>query len=198
MRYGLYGGSFDPIHNGHVAAARAVRNARGLERVFLVPAAAPPHKDGGCIAPFSARVSMARLAVAPHRGLDVLDLEGRMPGPSYTLRTVQRMRLALPGDRPDLLVGADMLADLPNWYRAHELVDLVTIVAFSRPGVDPGPAQAAFERCFGSGRFSWVEIPAVEASSSGIRRRLAGDEPVTELLSGQVFTFIRRNRLYRG
>jgi len=198
MRYGLLGGSFDPIHVGHVAAALAVRAARELDRVYLVPAARPPHKGGGCVASFAQRVAMTRLVTAGHAGLGVLDLEGRLPGPSYTLRTVQRLRSILPGDRPDLLVGADMLEDLPSWYRARELVRLVTVVAFARPGQDAEAAREKFRAHFGEGRFAWVEVPPVDASSTEIRRRFAAGDPPSELLAAPVFTYIERNRLYRG
>ena len=91
MRFGIYGGSFDPVHRGHLAAASAVREARGLERVFLVPAARPPHKAGGCAASFEHRLAMVRLAIEGSAGLEALDLEGRRAGRSYTVDTVEEL-----------------------------------------------------------------------------------------------------------
>jgi len=193
---GIYGGSFDPVHVGHVEAAAHVRRRRGLERVFLVPAASPPHKEGGCAASVEHRLAMARLAVEGRGGLGVLDLEAHRPPPSYTIDTVEGLRRERPGADFELLVGADMLGDLPTWRRAGEIVAAVRVVAFGRPSADAGRARAAFERAFGPGRYDWEEIPLVEAASSEIRRRLAAGEPVEGLLDPRVLAYIVKNRLY--
>lgn len=194
-RQGIFGGSFDPVHNGHVAVARAVRAALGLQRVYVVPAARPPHKAGGCVASFEERVAMARLAFAGMEGFEVLDLEGRRPGRSYTVETVEELQAAHPGEEFSLLVGADMLADLPSWHRAADLVRRVRVVAFARPGQDLRQAQEAFRR-LGVGA-NVVEVPAVEASSSEVRRRLREGGPVGGLLPPSVEAYIRRRGLYR-
>jgi len=188
VRYGILGGSFDPIHRGHVAAAEAVRARRGLDKVFVIPAADPPHKER-CVAPFADRVAMARLAVAGRPGLEVLDLEGDRPGPSYTIDTVHALQATWPGAAFELLVGTDMLLDLPNWHRSAELQAEVEVVAFARPGL-PRPEDAV--PCV------WVEIPPVVASATEVRRRLAAGEDAAELLDPAVFTFIRRKGLYGG
>lgn len=187
MRLGILGGSFDPIHLGHVAAAETLRDRRRLERVFLIPAASPPHKRDGCVAPFPDRVAMVRLATAGREGLAVLDLEGYRPGPSYTIDTVAELQGAYPGADLELLVGADMLADLPNWHRTAELQALVAVVGFARPGT-PRPGL--------KGAHDWVEIPPIAVSATEVRRRLAAGEDATELLDPAVFTYIRRKSLY--
>jgi nicotinate-nucleotide adenylyltransferase len=188
VRYGILGGSFDPIHRGHVAAAEAVRAHRGLHKVFLVPAADPPHKTG-CVASFADRVAMARLAVAGRPRLEVLDLEGDRPGPSYTIDTVHALQERWPGAEFELLVGTDMLVDLPTWHRSAELRAAVHVVAFARPGV-ARPADTV--PC------AWVEVPPVAVSATEVRRRLAEGKDVTELLDPAVFTYIRRKGLYRA
>lgn len=191
VHIGVLGGSFDPIHAGHVAAAETVRSARGLDRVDLVVAAQPPHKSA-CVASFVDRVQMARLAVAGRPGLAVSDAEGGRDGPSYTFYTVT----GLSSERVSLLVGADMLADLPSWHRAEELVAAVEVVGFARPGFDFESAQKAFEGAFPGARLACVEVPAVDVSSTEIRRRLAAGEPVGDLLPPGVEEFIRQKGLY--
>jgi nicotinate-nucleotide adenylyltransferase len=198
VRTGLYGGSFDPIHNGHVAAANEVLHRRALDRVVLVPAGEPPHKQGGCVASFEDRLAMARLAAAPIHGLEVHDGEGRRPGPSYSIDTLRAWRRDHPDDHIELLVGADMLADLPHWREPDEIVKIALIVAFARPGFDLAGALARFESRFGHNRAVVVEIPPVEASSSGIRERLAAGLPVTGLVPAEVEAYLRERDPYSG
>jgi nicotinate-nucleotide adenylyltransferase len=196
VRRGIYGGSFDPIHLGHVAVARAVLLSRGLDRVDLIPAAAPPHKRVGCVAEFHHRVAMARLATEALEGLSVLDLEGGRPGPSFTLDTLAELRRREPGHSFELLVGADMLADLPSWHRATELVDSLLVVAFARPGRDLAEARRTFERAFPGAGLAFVETPLVEISSTEIRRGLELGLSVADFLHPSVLEYVCKNRLY--
>ena len=197
-RTGIYGGSFDPIHRGHIAAAEAVLQRRALDRLFLVPAASPPHKPGGCVAPFDDRVAMARLAAAPVHGLEVLDIEGRRAGPSYSVETLRELRGLHPDDHFEFLVGADMLADIPHWREPETILKLATIVAFARPGEDLADARSIFDARFGSDRLIIVEIPLVAASSTEIRWCLARREDAADLLPDGVLPYIRERRLYGG
>jgi nicotinate-nucleotide adenylyltransferase len=196
MARGIFGGSFDPIHVGHVAVAAGALRTRGLERVSLVPAGHPPHKLTGCVASFLDRLEMARLAVSGHHGLDVLDLEGRRPGPSYSIDTVEALRAEYPGEEWELLVGADMLADLPRWHRAAELVAEVSVVAFGRPDADARSARAIFAATFPGHEAAFLELPLVDASGTEIRRRLGEGGSVEGLLSPDVERYIREKRLY--
>jgi nicotinate-nucleotide adenylyltransferase len=196
VRRGIYGGSFDPIHRGHVSVARAVLKSRGLDRVDLVPASEPPHKRVGCAAGFHHRVAMARLATGELEGLAVLDLEGGRAGPSYTLDTVEELRRRDPGHSFELLVGADMLADLPTWHRAGELVGSVPVVAFARPGRDLAEARGTFERAFPGAGLTFVETPFVEISSTAVRRRLEAGLSVADFLHPAVLKYVCKNRLY--
>ena len=196
MRRGIYGGSFDPIHLGHVAVARAILESRGLDRVDLIPAAAPPHKRVGCEAPFEHRVAMARLATASVEGLAVLDLEGSRPGPSYTFETHQELARREPNDSFELLVGADMLEDLPTWHRAEELVAAVVVVAFGRPGRDLSAARESFRKAFPGARLAFAEAPLFEISSTEVRERLQEGRPVADFLHPGVLDYVCKNRLY--
>jgi nicotinate-nucleotide adenylyltransferase len=198
VRTGLYGGSFDPIHSGHVAAANEVLHRRALDRVVLVPAGAPPHKPDGCIAPFEDRVAMARLAAAPVHGLEVYDGEGRRPGPSYSIDTIREWKALHPDDVIELLVGADMLADLPRWKEADSIVKNALVVAFARPGEGLSDALATFESAFGPDHAVVVEIPLVEASSTEVRDRLSKGLDVLGLVPAEVAAYLGERGLYSG
>jgi len=198
MRTGIYGGSFDPIHNGHVAAAETVLHRRALDRVFFVPAASPPHKPNGCVAAFDDRVAMARLAAAPEHGLEVLDIEGEREGPSYTVDTLDALLAAHPEEHFELLVGADMLGDLPHWKDPHRILEIAQVVAFARPGAELTRERAEFAAVFGEERAVIVEIPAIPASSSLVRERVRSGDSVTDLVPKAVAAYIRERHLYRG
>lgn len=195
MRYGILGGSFDPIHLGHTAAAEAVLVERGLDAVLLVPAGQAPHKREA-VAPFADRVEMVRIAARGRMGLEVLDLEGVRGGPSYTIDTLEELRKLRPGAAFELLVGADMLLDLPTWRRAKDLVALAQVVAFGRPGAASDAARRGFDLAFGPARHVWLEIAPLEVSSTEIRRRLGAGEPVEGLLDPAVEALIRAKGLY--
>jgi nicotinate-nucleotide adenylyltransferase len=195
LRYGILGGSFDPIHLGHTAAAEAVLAVRGLDAVLLIPAGQAPHK-GGCAAPFADRLEMARIAVGGRAGLEVLDLEGVRGGTSYTIDTLEELRRLRPGASFELLVGADMLADLPLWRRAQEVVADALVVGFGRPGAASEAARRRFDEAFGPGRHVWLDFEALPVSSTEVRRRLHAGEPVGGLLHPAVEAFIRGHGLY--
>lgn len=200
----LYGGTFDPVHYGHLITARAVAEARGYDKVVLLPSASPPHK-----APASAdgaeRLKMLRLAVAGDPMFDVCDIEIRRPGKSYTFDTLEALRESRGGGvEVHWIVGADMLADLPNWHRAAEVVDLATIVIALRP-----PWHERIEQALGdlvarmgperAGKLAGgvVTTPLIDISSTDIRRRVASGLPIRYLVCDAVADFIRGKRLYR-
>ncbi|MEE8107208.1 MAG: nicotinate-nucleotide adenylyltransferase [Planctomycetota bacterium] len=196
-RWGLLGGSFDPIHVGHIKLAEAALTRLDLDRVLLVPAAQAPHK-AGAVAAFADRVAMARVAAAAHPVLTVWEGEGERSGPSYTVDTVTQLMDEHPGVAWDLLVGADMLADLPGWHRAAELAGLVRIVAFARPGQDFDAAWRVCHEGLPGVDAVRLEIPTILASSSEIRRRLALGEAVSDLLDPSVLSHIESAGLYVG
>jgi nicotinate-nucleotide adenylyltransferase len=198
VRWGLLGGSFDPIHAGHIHAAETALRIRGLAKVLLIPAASPPHKRQGCRASFEDRVEMARLAADGHPGLEVAALEGERNGPSYTVDTVEAIRARHSEIELDLLVGADMLADFPNWRRAAELVELVTIVAFERPGEELDDAVDRFAATFGRDRLVLVALDPVDTSATELRRALAEGAEMGPELSPEVHRYIRVKRLYES
>jgi nicotinate-nucleotide adenylyltransferase len=202
VRLGLFGGSFDPFHAGHLRAAATARAALALERVVVLPTARPPHKPDRSFAPALARYAMAELALLDHPDLVVSDAELTLERPVYTIETIERFRAERPGDELHLIVGSDSLAELATWRRWHELLELVALAVVERPGRAPREALAAMPAdlasALGTARVEWVEVEPHPASSTEIRRRLAAGEPLPAgWLDPRVLTFLQKYDLYR-
>jgi nicotinate-nucleotide adenylyltransferase len=185
-RVGLLGGSFDPVHHGHLLAARALRERLQLDEVRLVPAAQQPFKAGRHAAGAADRAAMVGLAVAGEPGLACDTIEVERPGPSYTVDTLRALRERSPAATWFLCLGADAAAELPAWRDAGSLPDLATIVVFRRPGatVPPGPYRQA-------------EVPQVDISATDIRSRVRSGRSIRYLVPEAVADYIATHRLYR-
>jgi len=199
----LFGGTFDPVHHGHLIVARAVAEHCGYERITLVPSGTSPHKSNAVASPGD-RLAMLRLAVAGEGLFDVSDVELRREGPSYTIDTLTGLRAEIgAATELHLLIGADMLADLPNWRRAADVVALARVVVAMRPGWDgrmdevlgrlrrdlPGEVAEALIA-------SVVPTPLIDISSTTIRRRLAAGQSIRFLVPEAVGEYIEREGLY--
>ena len=199
----LFGGSFDPVHNGHLIVARAIAEGCGFQRVTFVPAGEPPHKPPP-EASAELRLEMLRSAVAGKPMLDVCDLEIRRQGPSYTFDTLQELRrLRGPDAELHWVVGADMLEDLHLWHRAGEVLDAAKVLVALRPPWDQRIANLleGLKRHFTAaqvGRLAGAVVPTplIDISSSDIRRRVAGGLPIDFLVPDAVLEIIRRKGIY--
>ncbi|MGH9201587.1 MAG: nicotinate (nicotinamide) nucleotide adenylyltransferase [Vicinamibacterales bacterium] len=185
MRIAIFGGAFDPVHNGHLAIAREARRAFGLDRVLLTPAGNPPHKRTD--APFADRLRMAELAVEGMEGVEASDLEAG-EAPSYSIDTIERMRARLDAsDELHFLIGADAFGEIRTWRRWREVIAAVEFLVVSRPGHDyETPAGARVRR---------LEKLALDVSSSEIRRALSTPGAKVEA-PDRVTRYIRERRLY--
>jgi nicotinate-nucleotide adenylyltransferase len=187
-RIGVLGGTFDPVHVGHVVAAADARSALHLDRVLLVVAGDPWQKRGQVVASGPDRLALVRAAVAGLDGIEACDVEVERPGPSVTADTLET--LAAPGRSFFLLLGADAVANMPTWKRLDETRDLATVVVVERAGDShtepPGPGW----------RFERLSIPRLDVSSSDVRARLAAGRPVDGLLPPAVIAEIRARGLY--
>ena len=200
-RLALFGGTFNPIHVGHVAVARAAVSQLGLDRLMLVPSARPPHKTSGGLAPGADRLAMCRLAVEGDKHLTVSDIELRSPKPSYTVNTLRAVGREHPKGELVFLVGADMLRDLHLWYRFEEIVELARVVTVPRPGVALGRLEA-LRSALGDAvadrlLADVLETPLVDVSSTEIRRRVAAGESIEGLVPAGVARYISEHSLYR-
>jgi nicotinate-nucleotide adenylyltransferase len=198
MRLGLFGGTFDPIHLGHLILAESCREALGLDRVWFVVAGAPPHKPGGP-SPVADRLEMARIALAGHPAFEASEIEASGPGPHYSFATLERVRAERPEDELFFLIGGDSLADLPGWRRPERIAELATIVVVGRPGAAESPAPApgdpgGFDL---AARVRRVESPLIEIASSDLRRRVAEGRSIRYRVPRGVEAYIGERGLYR-
>jgi nicotinate-nucleotide adenylyltransferase len=198
----LYGGSFDPIHHGHLIVARFVAEHLAVSRVVLIPSTQPPHKPERSLSPAAERMEMCRRAVAGDPLFEVSAYEAERAGPNYTIDTVQHYR-AQSGDTAELfwLVGMDSLRELHTWYRARELVELCTIVATSRPVYAP-PSHSELERHFTPAQAARllqfvVPGPRIEIAARDIRARVTAGRSIRYLVPEPIQEFIAQRGLYR-
>ena len=188
MRLALFGGTFDPIHNGHLAMAREAARRCRLDRVWIIPANRPPHKASATHAPYEDRFRMVEIACAGEPCFEASRLE-EGEGRSYSIDTIEKVRAALqPEDELHFLIGADAFAEIETWHRWQDVVRAVSFIVVSRPGKQYAiPAGARVDR---------IDGLALPASSSEIRRRLAaGDADVD--LPAEVLDYIRGRGLYK-
>jgi nicotinate-nucleotide adenylyltransferase len=212
---GVLGGTFDPVHYGHLRAAAEVRAALDLPEVRLVPAGDPPHRSAP-VAPAAHRLAMLELALPEFPGLTVDAREIARTGKSYTVLTLEELRAERPASPLLLIVGADAFHGLPTWHRWHDLFTLAHLVVVERPGVDsaaalPPPLAAEWATRLANDRALLDSTPAGTIyrqaisphaiSSTAIRRALgmgpSGIAQVRGLLPAAVLAYIDRNQLYR-
>lgn len=190
-----FGGSFNPIHHGHLICARAVAEAGGYGRIVLVPTGQPPHKPiSPDLARGADRLEMCQLATAGSPLFEVNSSELSRPGPSYTIDTIRA--LAAASTRPvHWLIGADMLLYLPKWHRAAELLQEVHFVVMARPGWALDWSLLPLE--FRSLKANVVGAPMIDISATDIRRRVAAGLSIDYLTPPTVCNYIRERGLYR-
>ncbi len=190
--WGLYGGTFDPIHRGHLYAARQVAGALDLNGVIFLPSGDPPHKAGLVHTPADQRLAMVRLAIEDEPDFFYSDYELLRPGPSYSYRTAEALAAMLPpSTRLIFIIGGDSLIDMPKWRYPERILQAMPVAAAYRPGTAM-PAMEAARAKLGKDRVILVPCPGLAVSSTAIR---GGD------LSGtpeKVAQYIRERGLYRG
>ncbi|HEX2249606.1 MAG TPA: nicotinate-nucleotide adenylyltransferase [Gemmatimonadales bacterium] len=184
---GVFGGSFDPIHHGHLIVGRVAYEKLGLAVLAYVPAREQPFKQGRHRSSAEHRSSMLSLAISGTPGFALERLELDRPGPSYTVHTLRELHQRHPGTDLTLLLGADAAAELSDWYEADQIPRLARIVVFARPGsrvaLTPPIAQV-------------VEVPEIDISATEVRRRVSRGQPIRYWVPDAVAEYIARHRLY--
>jgi nicotinate-nucleotide adenylyltransferase len=186
VRIGIFGGTFDPIHLGHLAAARAARECAQLDKVLFVPSATPPHR-GPAVADPQQRLEMTRLAIDDEKGFEVSDVEVRRDGVSYTVDTLRQLHRMHPEDELFLIIGGDAAKLFDTWREPGEVRRLASLIIVTRPG-SGAPSGTSDIVC---------ERPTPDVSASLLRRRLAHGQPVTDMLPQAVADYVAGKGLYR-
>ena len=197
MRIGIVGGTFDPMHNGHLAVAEAARECAELDRVLLVPAAVPPHR-GPARATADDRLAMARIAAAASEGVEVSDLELRRGGRSYTVDTLRALAAGNPHAELYLVLGWDAARELRTWRDPDEVLALARLLVVGRPGAGmPGEAEL---RAAGidPARVVLCAVPTPDVSATRIRELVAGGRPISGLVPPGVERYVAEHGLYRA
>ncbi len=220
-RTGLFGGTFDPIHSGHLVAAEKVKKAHALEKVVFIPSSHPPHKEGTRVAPARDRLAMLRLALNGRDGFSISDCEIRRPGPSYTVDTVRHFLEASPANtRLYLIMGHDAFMEMHTWRSFRKILEQIALIVMERPGVGPvvdetwgaGPLHAYVTSILSPGyRFSktlhcyqhpelkpihFFKEKLLTLSSTQIRRCVQDGKSLRGLVPDPVAVYIVEKKLY--
>lgn len=198
LRLGLFGGTFDPPHVGHLVVAQEVVERLSLDRILFLVAGLPPHKLGDVLSPPLLRAEMTRAAVADNPLFEVSEVELDRGGPTYTVDTLRHIRAAYPDAELYFLLGADQLAEFHEWQEPEGIAELATLVAVGRAGVDPDQLSPVD---LGSGKgltFMSLAVTRVDISSSEVRSRVREGRSIRYLVPEAVRRIIETHRLYRS
>jgi nicotinate-nucleotide adenylyltransferase len=199
-RVGILGGTFNPPHIGHLACAEAALAQLGLDRLVLMPVAAPPHKAVADDPGVEHRLAMCRLAAAGDERIEVSELETERGGSSFTVDTLRALHDADPQDELTFVAGGDMAASLPGWRQPEEVLRLARFAVAEREGAGREEVEAAVSGLSPAARERVVffDMPPVEVSSTAVRRGLAEGRPVRDLVPDAVARYIDEHGLYEG
>jgi len=210
---GLLGGTFDPVHNGHVQLAEAVLSRTALDKILFIPAAAPPHKTDSSLCAIGHRLEMVRRAIGSLPRCEVSEREASSGGPSYTIDTLLSLRADNGGiTNYVFILGGDAFLEIETWHRWPELLASTDFIVVVRRGVSPRKLRTLLNHhgyrtrsetveghyCGRSGTSVWVlDVPIDDISSTDIRRRITENEPWRHLVPARVADYIDEHRLYR-
>ncbi len=196
-RLGIMGGTFDPIHYGHLVTAEQAREALGLDLVLFMPAGSPAFKQGSNVTDAEHRYAMTLLATAANRAFDASRFEIDREGVTYTIDTLKALREFYPQNvKLFFITGADAILEIMTWRDAEHMAELATFIAATRPGYDINQACERVERSGISFDVRYIEIPALAISSTNIRNRIRDGKSVRYLTSESVIGYITKNQLY--
>ena len=195
-RVGIFGGTFDPIHLGHLHIANGLREKLGLDQIIWVVAGKPPHKHGQIVSNDDDRIAMVRLALGDTPGDLVSRVEVDRPGPSYTADTLETLTDELGPARCFFLMGEDSLRDFPTWRDPERILELAELGVVGRPGIDTDLEHLTAALPALAGRVHVAQIDELPYSSSEIRQRVANGLPIDDLTAEPVVQYIQDHGLY--
>ncbi len=201
MRLGIFGGTFDPVHFGHLALAEECLAAANLDELWLVPAASPPHKGGKKLSRFDQRKEMLELAIAGNEKFKVEPMEADRPGPSFTIDTLEEIQKRKPNDELFLIIGGDSALEFSTWKDPAKIASLATIIVRIRPGVSM-PTEQEFISQLGKELGVVPKVifvagpPFLDVSSSLLKERVSNNKSVRYLLPRAVEVYIQQKKLY--
>jgi nicotinate-nucleotide adenylyltransferase len=197
-RLGIMGGTFDPIHNGHLVAAEMAHSEFNLSKVLFIPSGTPPHKDRRDISAADLRFEMIERAIQDNPAFDISALEIERKGPSYTVDTLRVLRRTWPNHELYFITGSDALREIFSWREAKEILMMTEFIGAARPGFDASDflLQVQQEHPETQGRIHYLEVPALAISSTDIRARVKRGQPIRYLLPEPVRHFIQQYGLY--
>ncbi len=211
-RLGIMGGTFDPVHLGHLRTAEEALDLLDLDRVLFVPSADPPHKPGREVLGFEHRWRMLELSIAGNPRFELSDIERRLPGKSFTVNSLRRLTQEHPGAELSFLVGLDAFLEIDTWYKFSELFELAEIVVLRRSGFGEADVEdflarrisCEYKRVSGSGTFThplmrpvhYLRNTRLDISSTGIRRLAAQGRSIRYLVPPDAESYIHRGKFY--
>jgi nicotinate-nucleotide adenylyltransferase len=197
MRIGILGGTFDPIHYGHLVIAEECRHRLRLDQVLFVPASQPPHKRGRTISPAVHRLAMVELAIAGNPAFSLSRIELERTGPSYSVDTLAQLREEH-GEGAGLffIVGLDALPDLLTWHKPQRILQLATLAAVTRPGYEFDLSHIVRQIPEAAERIVYVPAPSLDLSSTELRRRVTAGLPIRYQVPDAVERYVREQGLY--
>ncbi len=193
MNIGIFGGTFNPPHIGHLIVAEHVRTTLGLDQILFMPAAIPPHKVGHDIISEEHRLAMLRLAIAGNPHFEISEIELMRGGISFTVDTLQEMKRENPTVTLSLLIGMDNLVEFHSWKSPDEVLKLAVVVVMTRPGFELGTLQKTI-----GGNVLVCHVPEIEIASRDIRKRVRDGKSVRYLVTPSVAEYIEKHGLYRN
>ncbi len=187
-RIGLLGGTFNPVHIGHLVIAQMAQEKMKLDKVFFVPSFLPPHKSVSGILSARDRFNMVRLATSGNPAFAVSDIELKRKGRSFTIDTVEYFHERYPGAKLFFIIGSDWLPTLGSWERIDRILELVELVVVNRPGCSENHSKFQYRS---------IESPGIDISSSFLRQRIIRNQTIQYLVPEKVWSYIKKHRLFQ-
>jgi nicotinate-nucleotide adenylyltransferase len=202
VRVGVFGGTFDPVHLGHLILAEQCREQASLDEVLFVPSARPPHKQNQSLTTFERRVEMLALAISGQPAFRINEMEKDRPGPSYTVDTLRILTQRQPPPELFLILGGDSLNDLPSWYDPCGILKLATVLIVARPGWELPPLDTLRQSLHCGGDvpllLQVVHCPLIDISSRDLRQRIAAGKSIRYMVPRAVEAYIHDKKLWQN